>query len=217
MVRRTNAEWLAALQQSGKAQTEAYQDLREYLRRVVLVYLRDRRPELSRLPLGDLYEMAEDFAQNALLAVLNNLSEFRGDARFTTWAYRFVINEAAAELRRRQYRNMSLDQLLEEGTAVIQSLAASPPSSDPGQAAARQEFIQQLLEIIDEALSERQKTAVLAVHFQSMSMQEVAEILETTPNTVYKMLHDARKKIKARLIALHLGPGDILALFDDVW
>jgi len=217
MVRRTNAEWLNALQQPGEAQDEAFQTLREYLRRAVFVYLRDRRPELSRVPLGDLHEMAEDFAQDALLAIRRNLDSFRGDARFTTWAYRFVINEAATELRRRNYRNMSLDMMLEEGTAVIQSLATSPLPSDPSQAAARKQFIEQLLDIIDEDLNERQKTAVLGVHFQSLSMQEVAEILETSPNTVYKMLHDARKKIKARLTALHLGKGDILALFDDVW
>ncbi|KAA3664193.1 MAG: sigma-70 family RNA polymerase sigma factor [Chloroflexi bacterium] len=217
MVRRTNAEWLEALQQPGEAQDEAYQALREYLRRAVFVYLRDRRPELSRLPLGDLHELAEDFAQDALISIQRSLNSFRGDARFTTWAYRFVINEAAAELRRRNYRNMSLDMLLEEGTAVIQSLASSPIPSDPSQAAARKQFIEQLLDIIDEDLNERQKTAVLGVHFQSLSMQEVAELLETSPNTVYKMLHDARKKIKVRLTALHLGKGDVLALFDDVW
>ncbi len=217
MVRRTNAEWLEALRQPGEAQDEAFRALREYLRRAVFVYLRDRRPELSRVPLGDLHEMAEDFAQDALLAIQHNLDSFRGDARFTTWAYRFVINEAAAELRRRNYRNMSLDMLLEEGTAVIQSLAASPLPTDPSQMAARKQFIRQLLAIIDEDLNERQKTAVLGVHFQSLSMQEVAELLETTPNTVYKMLHDARKKIKARLTALHLGKGDVLALFDDLW
>ncbi len=217
MVRRTNAEWLEALQQPGEAQDEAFQALREYLRRAVFVYLRDRRPELSRVPLGDLHELAEDFAQDALLAIQHNLDSFRGDARFTTWAYRFVINEAATELRRRNYRNMSLDMLLEEGTAVIQSLATSHTPSDLSQATARKQFIQQLLDIIDEDLNERQKTAVLGVHFQSLSMQEVAELLETTPNTVYKMLYDARKKIKARLTALHLGPGDVLALFDDLW
>ena len=214
MARRNNAEWLTTLQQPGEAQATAYQDLREYLRRAVLVYLRDRRPELRHLPLGDLHEMAEDFSQNALLAIRQNLSGFRGDSKFTTWAYRFVINEAAMALRKRQYHNLSLDQILEDGTAVLQSLAST---SDPAQAAARQQFIWQLLAIIEEDLSERQKTAVLGIHFQGMSMQEVAELLETSPNTIYKMLHDARKKIKARLSALHLGPGDIFALFDDVW
>jgi RNA polymerase sigma-70 factor (ECF subfamily) len=63
-------------------------------------------------------------------------------------------------------------------------------------------------------LSERQRFAILAVHFEERSIQETAEHLDTSPNTVYKMLHDARKKIRAQLLARYVGPGDILALFE---
>ncbi|MCP5095048.1 MAG: sigma-70 family RNA polymerase sigma factor [Chloroflexi bacterium] len=216
MVRRTNDEWIAALNQPGEAQTAALQDLREYLRRAVFVYLRDKRTDLTHYALADLHEMAEDFAQNALLSIRRSLDKFRGDARFTTWAYRFVINEAAADLRKRQYKNVSLDSLVEEGTAVIHNLRNSP-TTDPSQTAARQDFIDQILDIIHHDLNERQRIAILGIHFQGLSNQEVAELLETSPNTVYKMLHDARKKIKARLTSGHLSLGDILALFDDVW
>jgi RNA polymerase sigma-70 factor, ECF subfamily len=216
MVRRTNDEWIAALIQPGEAQTAALQDLREFLRRAVFVYLRDKRTDLTHHALADLHEMAEDFAQEALLTIQHNLDHFRGDARFTTWAYRFVINEAAAELRRKHYKNVSLDRLVEEGTAVLHHLR-NTPATDPSQSAARQDFIDQLLDIIDQDLNERQRIAVLGVHFQDLSNQEVAELLETSPNTVYKMLYDARKKIKARLAVGHLGLGDILALFEDMW
>ena len=216
MVRRTNDEWIAALIQPGEAQTEALQDLREYLRRAVIVYLRDKRTDLTHYALADLHEMAEDFAQNALLSIQNNLDKFRGEARFTTWAYRFVINEAAADLRKQQYKNVSLDSLIEDGTAVIHRFR-NLPTTDPSVTADRQDFIDQLLDIIEHDLNERQRIAILGIHFQGLSNQEVAELLETSPNTVYKTLYDARKKIKARLVAGHLGLGDILALFEDVW
>lgn len=216
MTQRTNAEWLDDLQQSGEVQMAALSDLREYLLRAAFVYLRDGRSELSHLSSDDLLEMAEDFAQNALLNLQANLHKFRGDAKFTTWAYRFVINEAAGELRKRRYRHFSWDEVAEQETAVFTNLLQSP-APDPTLQAEREELIRFLVNIIETELNERQRVAVLCVHFQGRSMQETAEILETSANTVYKMLHDARKKMKAKLLAHHYGMGDILALFDSLW
>ncbi len=216
MVKRSNEEWVTALRHPSDAQVVALEDLREYLRRAVFVYLRDKRSDLNHVSLDDLLSMSEDFTQDALLLIQQNLSSFRGDARFTTWVYRFVINAAASELRRRQYRHLSLDEISERGTAVIHSIA-NQSTPHPAQATARQEFIQQLRTIIESELNQRQQIALMGIHFQGMSIQEVTQLLDTSPNTLYKMLHDARKKIKVRLLATHLGLGDILALFDDSW
>lgn len=218
MVKRTNTEWLDALQNEGDTQTEALADLREYLVRAAFVYLRDGRTELNHLATDDLYEMAEDYAQNALLKLRRNLEKFRGDSKFTTWAYRFVINEAAADLRRRRYREFSWDDITEQETATFQSLFSTFTTADNLEASTqRKEVVQYLLQIIQTDLNERQQVAMLGIHFQDRSMQEVAEILETTPNTVYKMLHDARKKLKAKLLARYYSAGDILGLFDGLW
>jgi RNA polymerase sigma-70 factor, ECF subfamily len=217
MVRRTNEDWLHALRQPGEEQTSALLELRDYLFRAVFVYLRDHRTELSDFTHSELREMAEDFAQEALLSVRDNLHKFRGDSKFTTWAYRFVINEALDELRRRHYRGkLSLDRLAEQESAVLKSLMEPGSGMDPELSAERQEFIRQLLFIIESTLNENQRLALLGVHFEGRSIQEVAAQLDTTPNTLYKMLHDARKKIRAELIARHLSGGDILALF-EVW
>ncbi|MCP4361489.1 MAG: RNA polymerase sigma factor [Chloroflexi bacterium] len=217
MVKRTNEEWLTALQEPGEAQREALSDLREYLVRVVFVYLRDGRTELTHLSTNTLYEMAEDYAQNALLAIQNNLGKFRGDAKFSTWTYRFVINEAAADLRRRRYQNVSWDDLAEKESAVFQNILKFSQPHDPTIRAEQADLIRFLLQIIETELSDRQRIAVLCTHFQGRSIQETAELLETSANTLYKMLHDARKKIKAKLLARHYSMGDILGLFDSLW
>lgn len=213
MAKRSNESWIKSLQRPGDAQVEALNELREYLLRAVYVYLRDRRPELSHYTNDDLLELAEDFAQEALLSIQDNLDSFRGQARFTTWAYRFVINEAASELRRRRYQNVSLDELQAQ-TAVFNVALETDKQLDPEFAAERQELFAYLTNIIQNELSERQQLAIVGVHFQHLSIQEVAELLDTSPNTLYKILHDARKKIKAKLLARHFGAGDILALFD---
>jgi RNA polymerase sigma-70 factor (ECF subfamily) len=217
MAKRTNEEWLRALRQPGAGQTKALEELRDYLLRAVLVYLRDRRTDLTAYAPTDLRELAEDCAQEALLSIRSNLDNFRGDAKFTTWAYRFVINQAVDELRRRRYKNVSLESLAEQEVSAMIAVTSPDAGLDPDLAAEREDFIIQLLDIIQNELNEQQRLAILAVHFQGRSMQEVAEQLETSPNTLYKILHDARKRIKAKLLARHLSGGDIQALFETKW
>ena len=217
MTQRTNAEWLDSLQQPGDLQVEALAELREFLLRAAFVYLRDGRSELAHLSTDNLYEMAEDFAQNALVKIRENLDRFRGDSKFTTWAYRFVINEAAGELRKRHYRHFSWDEVSAQETAVFQNILQSSPTNDPDIRVEREELVGRLVQIIESELNEKQRIAIVSVHFEGRSIQETAEILETTPNTLYKMLHDARKKIKAQLLAQHFSAGDILGLFDNLW
>lgn len=211
---RTNEEWLQHLQTTGELRENALADLRDYLLRAVFLYLRDRRPDLSELDTNELYDLAEDFAQDALLSVRANLDNFRGESKFTTWAYRFVINHAADELRRKQYGHLSLEKLTEQETAVFQSLLSSQQYAEPDLASERQDMVRKLVEILQTNLNERQRLAILGVHFQERSMLEVAEELNISTNTLYKLLHDARKKLKAALAANHLSEGDIMAIFD---
>ncbi len=219
MISRSNEQWLQALTEPpGEAQSEALQELRDFLLRAVLIYLSRRRSELKGWSRENVRDLAEDLAQDALLDIRENLSGFRGESKFTTWAYRFVINRAASELRLRRYRNLSLDRLREEELAAFQGL---PEDWDPGakvepeHLAEQRYYLNLLREIIEKELSERQRVALVAVLWEGRTMDEVAAALGISRNTLYKLLHDARKRVKARLQARHLSEGDILAAFES--
>jgi RNA polymerase sigma-70 factor (ECF subfamily) len=217
MTDRTNDEWLHDLTQSGPAQENALADLRDYLLRVVLVYLSKNRSDLSRLSGAEIRQMAEDLAQDALLSIQDNLERFRGDARFTTWAYQFVINRAISVLRRRRRTAFSYEELWENQSAVLMDLLQEERAADPQQMVEQQRLILLLRRIIDEQLTDLQRTAVVAVYFEGRSMAETAARLEMKPNALYKLLHDARKRIKRQLQLRHFSAGDILALFAENW
>jgi RNA polymerase sigma-70 factor (ECF subfamily) len=213
---RSNQDWVWALtEQPGEAQSEALQDLHDFLLRAALVYLSQHRGELSSWSREDVRVLAEDMAQEALLDIRESLGGFKGESKFTTWAYRFVINRAASELRRRHYRNLSLDQLREEEPAIFQALLLEQATIEPERIAERRNYLNLLRQIIEKELNERQRAAIVGVHMQGRSMDDMAAALDLTRNALYKLLHDARKRIKARLQAQHLTEGDILAAFED--
>ena len=99
---RINAEWLSALKSSGAEQANAIADLRAYVMRAAMHALSRSRSKLG---------LAEDCAQDALLAILQHLGEFRGESRFTTWVYSFAINIALVAARREGWKRVPLDQL----------------------------------------------------------------------------------------------------------
>ncbi|MGE5139920.1 MAG: sigma factor, partial [Rudaea sp.] len=99
MKQRTNEEWLHDLRAEGPEQQEAINDLREYLLRAVLYFFSQNPGELRGLARAEIEQVAQDLAQDALLTILNHLDEFRGESKFTTWAYRFAINMSLVEAR----------------------------------------------------------------------------------------------------------------------
>lgn len=216
MIERTNDEWLFDLKHPGKRQEEALEDLREYLLRAVLVYMRDHRSDLEDLDIDEIRQMAEDLAQDALLAIRENLDTFRGQAKFTTWAYRFVINGAISMLRRRKRSSLSYEELQEMKSAAL-TVVLEDDKVDARLISQRRNVVLLLRQIIDSELTELQRSALLAVYFEGRSVAEVAEVLDMSANALYKLLHDARKKIKHQLQARRYSAGDILALFDEDW
>jgi len=204
---RSNDAWLADLR-DAEARPEALSDLREYLLRAVYVYLDRHREDLSHLDRRELEHLAEDFAQEALLQIQDKLDTFRGESKFTTWAYRFVINVAAAELRLHRWRTLSIE-------ALVLDQQTTQPELDPEIMTARTQVIELLCEIIDEELTERQRFALLNVHFHNVPVSEVAQQLDTTPNNVYKIIYDARKKLEKGLEQRYYSKADILALFSE--
>ncbi len=219
MAARSNADWVGALSEAeGETLSQALQDLRGFLVRAALVYLSQHRSELALWSQADILQLAEDCAQEALLEIRSQLKTFRGEAKFTTWAYRFVINRAASELRRQRYRNVSLDWLNEDVPSMLQkmvSLGTGAEPVEPEHLVEQQAYLQLLTNIISTELSDRQRLAIIGVHWQGRSMEEVAAVLGLTRNALYKLLHDARKRIKAKLAEHYLTEGDILAAFEE--
>ena len=219
MAARSNADWVAALSEGeGEALSLALQDLRDFLVRATLVYLSQHRSELTLWSQADILQLAEDCAQEALLEIRSQLGTFRGEAKFTTWAYRFAINRAASELRRQRYRNVSLDWLHEDVPSLLQKMVTQGTVAEPVEPehlVEQHAYLELLTNIISTELNDRQRMAIIGVHWQGRSMEEVAAVLGVTRNALYKLLHDARKRIKARLAAHYLTEGDILAAFEE--
>jgi RNA polymerase sigma-70 factor (ECF subfamily) len=212
---RTNAEWLADLRNSQR-QAEALADLRQYLLRAVALYVERHHEDLTYLGTSASEHLAEDFAQEALLQIQANLDTFRGESKFTTWAYRFVINIAATELRLARWRTVSLESLIGESEVPLLTRLSDQGAPDPETVAVRNQIIALIREIITEELTERQRSALVGVHFNGMPMAEVARQLGTTPNNVYKLIHEARKKLKNGLRRRYYSEGDVLAIFSEL-
>ncbi len=158
-----------------------------------------------------LASFVEDMVQESMVKVLESLDSFRGHAKFTTWAYSITINHTASELRRRCYRDISLEQLVEETSGALRALILE--GGDPQRLAEQAEYRALLYRIIQEALTERQRMALVGVYLQGYSMEEMAMALGTNRNALYKLLHDARKRLKRALEENYLSPGDLFSAF----
>ena len=122
---RTNEMWLAQLRENSPRQAEAIEDLRQYLKRGVLGYLRTRtRSYIPYLADTELQQMSEDFIQDALLKIHTNLDTFQGKSKFTTWATKIAAKHTIDELRRAKWRDLSLDAVPDAGTALPKILTA---------------------------------------------------------------------------------------------
>jgi RNA polymerase sigma-70 factor, ECF subfamily len=203
MQERTNEQWLTELR--GPNPNEALADLYDLLVRGLRAALGGRA--------GGVDANIEDFAQEALIKIMSNLDSFRGESRFTTWAKKIAMNVALTELKRRRWRDVSLQDLLARRTATGRGLA--DPQLTPEQEAFQNMVLAKLRGIIDEELTDRQREAVVAVILEGMPIAEVARRMGTNQNALYKLLHDARKKLKLRMEAAGLSPQEVLAAFDE--
>jgi RNA polymerase sigma-70 factor (ECF subfamily) len=212
---RTNEMWLEHLRDGSPQQAKAIEDLRQYLKRAVLIYLHTRS-DLSRLAENELQQMSEDFTQDALLKIQTSLDTFRGKSKFTTWAAKVAANHTISELRRAKWRDLSLDAITDAGASLQEILAFdSVPGSNPDTESERRQVWQVIADIINNELTERQRQVLVAIRIDNIPMAEVAKLLNTNINNIYKLLHDARLKLKRGLQKLDLEPQYILQLFSE--
>ena len=156
---------------------------------------------------------AEDFAQEALIKITGNLDSFRGESRFTTWAQKIAMNVALTELKRRRWRDVSLQDLVARREAAARGPA--DPRLTPEQLTFQNMVLRELHRIVDEELTDKQREAVVAVILEGMPISEVAKRMGTNQNALYKLLHDARRKLKRRMEVAGLSPHEVLAAFDE--
>lgn len=216
---RTNEQWLSELRGESEGQTAAIEDLRQRLQKSILYYLSRDRSDLRDQAIQELSQMAEDLAQDATLRVIDNLDSFRGESRFTTWANRIAIRMAISDLRRARYRDFSLDkmtangELLPAGNTPKTDGVTSVPPPNPEKAVEREDVLAKINTALEEALTERQYKALAAVALEGVPMDVVAEEMGTNRNALYKLLHDARRKLKTHLEAQGLSMDYVMDLF----
>jgi RNA polymerase sigma-70 factor (ECF subfamily) len=200
---RTNEQWLADLR--GPNPDEALADLYDLLVRGLRIGLGSYG--------GSVDANAGDFAQEALIRITGNLDSFRGESRFTTWAQKIAMNVALTELKRRRWRDVSLQELFARREAANREPADTQLS--PEQLALQNTVLQELRRMVDEELTDRQREAVVAVLLEEMPISEVARRMGTNQNALYKLLHDARKKLKRRMEVAGVAPKEVLTVFDE--
>ena len=211
---RTNEQWIADLTHSSDKQAEALEDLRTRLKRSILYYLSQERSDLRGLSLQELEQMADDLAQDSTLRIIDNIKNFRGESLFTTWANRIAIRVAISDLRRARYKDFSLDDMTAEGDLPPSKALDNNINPTPEESVERGDVLTKINRALEEALTERQYQAIAAIALKGIPMDIVAEQMGTNRNALYKLLHDARKKLRAHLEAQGLSMDYMLGLFE---
>jgi RNA polymerase sigma-70 factor (ECF subfamily) len=216
-ISRTNQEWLQALNASGPLQEAAIIDLRDLLLRAALYFFSRNLGDFRGMSRDEILERAEDCAQDALMAVLNHLPDFRGDSKFTTWAYKFAINTALMASRHERSKGISLDALSAstENTFSEWVLKGKADEVAPEQSAMQNEARKIIGAVIEQDLTDKQRQVLIMMVFNEIPMDEVVGYLGVNRNAIYKMLHDARRKLRNSLQEHGFGFDEMLILFGN--
>lgn len=211
-MQRENETWLTDLRAGGDLRDIALIDLREQMVRVL--------PKLisSYLsPNSEHFEtFIEDVIQETLLRVLDRFETFEGRSKFTTWVYKIAIHIALGELRLKKWKEFSLDKL-EEGQDPDQmpSEMFASEGPNPEERMEQKDIMLLVQKIIREELTPRQRSIMMAINVNGVPLDVMAERTGNNRNALYKMMHDARLKLKRRLEREGFPPEDILNMFGN--
>jgi RNA polymerase sigma-70 factor, ECF subfamily len=184
--------WLRTLRASGATRDQAIARLHALLLRAASFEVARRRPRLPHLR-DQLDEIALEAADDALISVLARLDDFRGDSRFTTWAYKFAVLNAAVKLRKRAWQGREVP-LEPETWSLFASLA-----TEPADELEQRELLSTLQTGIGDVLTPRQRRVFVALALNDVPIDVLADRLNTTRGALYKTLHDARRKLRKHL------------------
>lgn len=210
MTTRSNTEWLSALREGSQSQERAVKELRQILRRAISTFL--SRKGVFNAQIGDFgYEdLTEDCTQESVRLIQSKIDQFRGDSQFTTWAYSIAIRVTLNELRRRRWRAAAIT----EGRLgdAIPYWPIDYPERD--RSLEQRQAWSMLSGLIETSLTPLQRKALIAHAFQGMPLDLVAEWLGTNRNSLYKLIHDARKRLKVALLAKGVAHRELIAIFN---
>ncbi len=189
-----SALWLERLAAEGPERDAALAELHELLLKASRFEIGRRRASLPHVRPGDFDDLAQQSADDALVAVLAKLDQFRGASRFTTWAYKFALLEAGVKVRRRAWQGREIP-LEEEAWATLAGAARAERGAEDA------ELLAAIREEIERSLGPRQREVLVAVALNDVPIDVLAERLATNRGALYKNLHDARRKLRAALAA----------------
>jgi RNA polymerase sigma-70 factor, ECF subfamily len=185
--------WVQALSGTGSEREEAVDRLHALLLQAARFEL-NRRHRLgawkSTIEVDDLATQAAD---DALVSVIRKLHTYRGESRFTTWAYKFALIEATVKLRTRPWHDREIP-LEAEGLARLPDTRTSLATQ-----AEAAELIDAVRDAIAEVLTAHQRAVLVALTLNDVPIDVLAERRKTTRGALYKTLHDARRKLRTRL------------------
>lgn len=211
MSTRTNEEWIADLQTDGDSRDAALEDLRA-------IIMKGLPYALSRWvsPSEPQFEfLVEEVTQETLLRILDRLHTFEGRSQFTTWVHKIAIRIALSELRRKRWRDSSLDEMVDNEDMPAPESLMEDFSASPETSVERADMMTRIRRVIAEELTDRQREALLLLSVQDMPMDEAARKLKTNRNALYKLLHDARLRLKRRLTLEGLSAQEVLTAFEQ--
>jgi RNA polymerase sigma-70 factor (ECF subfamily) len=208
---RTNEDWLTDLHAAGEQRETALSDLHVIiiagLPYALSKWILPEDPRFSAL--------VEEVTQETILRTIAKLDTFEGRSQFTTWVHTIAVRIALSELRRAKWREVSLDEM-QQGNDPEDEAREMP---DQGQSVEKsienKEMMHMLQQVMLHELTDKQRKALMAVAVQGMPLEEVARRMGTERNALYKLLHDARLKLKKHLEKQGLTPLEILAMFEQ--
>jgi len=189
----TNEDWVEAL--SAPADQRAVSFLREKL-------ISGLKPALHKYVDRELDQFVEDVAQDALVKILDNIHSFRGESKLTTWAMKIAVREGLTELRRKRYDDSSIEEFRypdDDGRNELTSLTFASELPDPDDATHEQLLLQKVLDIINNELTDKQRRVIKGLMIDEMPVEMLTDQMDTNRNALYKLVHDARLKIKDKL------------------
>ena len=197
--------WLEALRSTGTRRDAAIARLHELLLRAARFEVSRRRAALVHVRGEELEDLALQAADDALVAVLAKLDDYRGASRFTTWAYKFALLEAGVRLRRRAWQEREVVLEPEFWPLMADSTLSPERQAEQG------ELLRVLQDAINSCLTEHQREVLVALTLNGVPLDVLAERLRTTRGALYKTLHDARRKLRADLARSGFSLDDLVS------
>ena len=210
MPERDAQKWIQDLQTPGPGQDAALVDLHttllRLLPRALSLWLSPDDPGLETL--------VEDVAQETLLRVLDKLNTFEGRSQFTTWVYKIAVRIALSELRRKRWMDVSLDEMVESADRKTEPGFLPARDLGPESTSEQRDALQHLQRILSEELTNNQRQVLVAVGVKRVPLEEVARRMGTNRNALYKLMHDARVRLRHRLEQEGLPIEGLLEMFE---